>query len=125
MKIRYSKNKIITGIHILGNIYTNEIKKLQDLERIKSYISRTIRKFHMHELGSFYYQFEDGKGFTGIVNLAESHIAIHTWPEFNYLTLDVYICNYLRNNNTLCKEFFLEVGNYFHPIKIDKKVIKR
>ena len=32
-------------------------------------------------------------GVTGVVLLAESHLAIHTWPERGVVTLDVYVCN--------------------------------
>ena len=32
-------------------------------------------------------------GITGVVLLAESHLAVHTWPELEAATLDVYVCN--------------------------------
>ncbi len=38
-------------------------------------------------------------GITGVVLLAESHLAIHTWPELGGVTLDVYVCNYGANNS--------------------------
>jgi spermidine synthase len=33
-------------------------------------------------------------GVTGTLLLAESHVAIHTWPERRAVTLDVYVCNF-------------------------------
>ena len=33
-------------------------------------------------------------GVTGTVLLAESHLAIHTWPETGSVTIDVYVCNF-------------------------------
>jgi S-adenosylmethionine/arginine decarboxylase-like enzyme len=33
------------------------------------------------------------------VVLAESHLAIHTWPERDCATLDVYVCNYTADNS--------------------------
>ena len=37
-------------------------------------------------------------GFTCTWLLAESHIALHTWPETQSYTLDAYVCNYSNNN---------------------------
>ena len=31
-------------------------------------------------------------GISGVVVIAESHLAIHTWPEFNYAAVDVFTC---------------------------------
>lgn len=33
------------------------------------------------------------QGISGVVVIAESHIAIHTWPEENYAAIDVFTCN--------------------------------
>lgn len=33
-------------------------------------------------------------GVTATVLLAESHLCVHTWPELNAVTLDVYVCNF-------------------------------
>ena len=38
-------------------------------------------------------------GVTGSLLLAESHLAIHTWPEFGAVTLDVYVCNFMGDNS--------------------------
>ncbi|MBL8330414.1 MAG: adenosylmethionine decarboxylase [Rubrivivax sp.] len=39
-----------------------------------------------------------GSGITGVVLLAESHLAVHTWPEIGAVTLDVYVCNLASDN---------------------------
>ncbi len=38
-------------------------------------------------------------GVTGVVLLAESHVAAHTWPELGAVTLDVYVCNLHADNS--------------------------
>ena len=38
-------------------------------------------------------------GATGAVLLAESHLAIHTWPETGNVTIDVYVCNFSGDNS--------------------------
>lgn len=59
-------------------------------------------------LGEHFYQFASidatqSGGATGAVVLAESHVAIHTWPERAGATLDVYVCN-VRADNSLRAE---------------------
>lgn len=119
------KNKrIITGLHVLGEIYTKDTKNLRALTKTRKNISKIIKEHSLKELGSFYYKFPKG-GFTGIISLIESHIAIHTWPEFDYLTLDIYLCNYSKDNSDTCKKVFNEISNIFKPFKITKRLIKR
>ena len=101
------------------------MEKLKSLTQAKKHIQGVITRYNLHGLGSFYYKFSNSCGFTGVVSLAESHIAIHTWPELNYLTLDVYLCNYSKDNSAVCKKVFKEISEYFNPLKITKRVIKR
>lgn len=117
-------SKHITGLHILGEIYTNNIKNLKSMTGTRRAVSKIIKRNHLKELGSFYHKFLDG-GFTGIISLIESHIAVHTWPELQYLTLDVYICNYKNNNELVCRKVFDEISRLFRPSKIRKRMIKR
>ena len=39
-------------------------------------------------------------GVTGMVLLAESHLAVHTWPESGVVTLDVFVCNRGSQDNS-------------------------
>ncbi len=70
-------------------------------------------------LGTYFYQFHDdnGKaaGVTGTVVLAESHLAIHTWPESGDITLDVYVCNYSRDNSERARRVFRRVIEHLAP----------
>lgn len=102
-----------------------EIEKLNSLESTKKYISRIVKKFGLYELGFFFYKFPQGEGFTGLISLVESHIAIHTWPELRCLTLDVYLCNYSRDNSVTCKRVFEEIVNFFKPTKVVRRTIMR
>lgn len=83
------------------------------------------KKHNLHELGSFFYQFPDSAGFTGLISLVESHISIHTWPELNYLTLDICVCNYSKDSSNVCKEVFEEISEIFKPVKMTKRLIRR
>ena len=45
-------------------------------------------------------------GITGTILLAESHLAIHTWPERAGVTLDVYVCNFTADNTGKAEQLF-------------------
>lgn len=36
--------------------------------------------------------FGEGQGVTGVLLLAESHISVHTWPEYDFAAFDVFMC---------------------------------
>jgi S-adenosylmethionine decarboxylase proenzyme len=42
-------------------------------------------------LGESFHQFEP-QGVSGVVIIAESHICIHTWPEYGYAAADIFTC---------------------------------
>jgi S-adenosylmethionine/arginine decarboxylase-like enzyme len=54
-------------------------------------------------------------GVTGAVVLAESHLAIHTWPELRGVTLDVYVCNFSADNSQRARTLFAELIADFAP----------
>lgn len=60
------------------------------------------------------YQGEPG-GVTGMLLLAESHLAIHTWPERNGVTLDVYVCNFEDDNSAKAEHLMNELEAAFKP----------
>jgi len=60
-------------------------------------------------------------GVTGFVILAESHISIHSWPEMNYLAIDIFTCGeHTMPHNAL--EYLKQI---FCPQKIEIQEIKR
>ncbi|MCE2971739.1 MAG: S-adenosylmethionine decarboxylase, partial [Burkholderiales bacterium] len=54
-------------------------------------------------------------GITGAVLLAESHLAIHTWPERRGVTLDVYVCNFTADNSARAQQLFDALVLAFRP----------
>jgi spermidine synthase len=54
-------------------------------------------------------------GITGTILLAESHLAIHTWPERRGVTLDVYVCNFTEDNTGKAEQLFDALMVAFRP----------
>lgn len=58
---------------------------------------------------------DDQSGLTGVVLLAESHLAVHTWPELGGVTLDVYVCNYGADNSAKAEALLDALLQAFAP----------
>lgn len=104
----------VTGVHYLAEVYNTKPEVLGRLKvpDMRRKISRLVKRSGFHELGRSYFPFPGG-GMTGIVSLSESHIAFHTWPELGYTTLDVYTCNYRKNNRWRSEGLFQGVIKLF------------
>ena len=60
---------------------------------------------------------QDGRpgGVTGTLLLAESHLAVHTWPELGHVTLDVYVCNFSADNTLRAEQLMQALIEAFVP----------
>lgn len=79
------------GRHLLVELFNCNNDILNDAERIKdiltavatvsgtTILSTTLKEFKPH-------------GVSGVVVIAESHISIHTWPEYSYAACDIFTC---------------------------------
>lgn len=64
-------------------------------------------------------------GVTGMLLLAESHLAVHTWPEVGGVTLDVYVCNFTGDNSTKARELLSGLENSFRPLRSRRQQLQR
>jgi S-adenosylmethionine decarboxylase proenzyme len=92
------------GLHIIADLYNcQKGDYLLSSGNLRELCVNACTDAGLTVLGDHFYQFngadgtQDG-GSTGAVVLAESHLAIHTWPERDGATLDVYVCNYTCDN---------------------------
>ena len=92
------------GLHIIAELYNCQKGELLVSSRnLRELCVNACTDAGLTVLGDHFYQFDgaDGTqqgGSTGAVVLAESHLAIHTWPERDGATLDVYVCNFTCDN---------------------------
>lgn len=92
------------GLHIIADLYNCQKGELLVSSRnLRELCVNACTDAGLTVLGDHFYQFDgaDGTqqgGSTGAVVLAESHLAIHTWPERDGATLDVYVCNFTCDN---------------------------
>ncbi|MEW5676837.1 S-adenosylmethionine decarboxylase [Flavobacterium enshiense] len=106
------------GLHILLTLETESLSKLTDSHSFIAKTDSVLEKFGLEKVGDITHDFENDS-FTVAFCLKESHICVHTWPEYKQLTLDVYLCNYLQDNTEKVKAIAQEYIGYF-----EAKVIK-
>ncbi|RME78919.1 MAG: adenosylmethionine decarboxylase [Methanobacteriota archaeon] len=81
----------VFGKHYIMELKTNNRKLLDDGKAVMRIMEEAARKGNVTVLGSLSRDFEP-QGFTGVLLLSESHITIHTWPEYGYAAIDVFTC---------------------------------
>lgn len=79
------------GVHLLLDLENCDQKILDDLNIIKQTLIIAAQRSGALIMGETFHKFTP-VGVTGIVSIAESHISIHTWPEFKYAAVDIFSC---------------------------------
>ncbi len=97
-----NKKEYKPGLHIISEFNSLYPEFLKDVNLIKTAFEDLLIRHHLTKLGEVYYQFPES-GYTAVVCLTESHISIHTWPEYNKVTFDVFLSNYEKYNNDIAE----------------------
>ncbi len=79
------------GISFLLELYECPADVLDNEAVIRSTIHHAVGHANATLLEQVSRRF-DPQGVTALAVLAESHISIHTWPEFGYAAIDVFTC---------------------------------
>jgi len=79
------------GRHILCEAYGCDKETLNDVRRVEKIMvaaalaaGAEVREVAFHHFSP--------QGVSGVVVISESHLAIHTWPEYGYAAIDVFTC---------------------------------
>jgi S-adenosylmethionine decarboxylase proenzyme len=79
------------GKHIVAEYFECECTYLDSEVAIRNLMLQTALKIGATIVGNIFHRFSP-QGVTGVVVIAESHLAIHTWPEFRYASVDLFTC---------------------------------
>ncbi len=114
------------SLHILADFYgcRGEKKFLTTQKFTEPKLVSVARRAGFKVIGTLFHEFPNG-GITGLVLVSESHIALHTWPEKDYLTVDVFFCNFTRDNSLKVRNAILELRKLFQPRKVVARKIVR
>lgn len=79
------------GDHFIAEFHLCNPAILNDLELISSIMNRAAEVSGATIIKPFFHRFSP-HGISGIIVVAESHFAIHTWPEHSYAAVDLFSC---------------------------------
>ena len=80
------------GWQCVLDLYECGAPKIDDLNWIRQQMIQAARVAQATIVTDNFLRF-DPHGISGVVVIAESHIAIHTWPERAYAAIDIFTCN--------------------------------
>ncbi len=121
----------MNGLHLIADLHDCHCTPslLLDAPELEIYCVSACQRHGLTVVGRLFHAFQntDGQaaGVTGTVVLAESHLAIHTWPEIGAVTLDVYVCNFSGDNSPRAQALFAEVLARFEPARIERHAVRR
>jgi len=77
--------------HLLVELFDCNIEALQNQDLLADLLNRAAKAAKVTIVQSVFHQFSP-QGVTGVVIIEESHLSIHTWPEYGYASVDFYTC---------------------------------
>jgi len=116
--VQEKNQKKYAGVHLIAEFWHGKI--IDDSREIEKILIEAVKRSKNTPLKLAIHKFSP-QGITGVILLAESHIAIHTWPEINYVAIDIFTCG----EKAIPKRALEYFKKAFKPKKVDVKEIKR
>jgi S-adenosylmethionine decarboxylase len=79
------------GRHLLLELYDCSSEVLNSLESVKTAMVEAAKRAEATVIDVVFHEFNPF-GISGVVVIAESHLSIHTWPEYRYAAVDIFSC---------------------------------
>ncbi len=111
------KNQFL-GKHLIAEFWGVTIE--EDMRKIEKILIEAARETGSTPLEVVSHKFSP-QGFSAMILLAESHIALHYWPEEEYLAVDIFTCG-KKSNPQKGLEY---LRKQFQPQKIEVQKISR
>jgi spermidine synthase/S-adenosylmethionine decarboxylase len=118
------------GLHLIADLHDCRCPRplLVEVDRVRELCLKVCLEAELAVVGECFHQFTDAEGkagATGALVLAESHLAVHTWPELNAVTLDLYVCNFSQDHGPAARTAFKRLMAAFQPQRMEQREIQR
>lgn len=84
--------------HLIAEFYGCDPEILNDVRMIETVLLEAAEAARTTVVGHDFHEFSP-QGVSGIVLVAESHISIHTWPEYGYAAVDIFTSGETTDNH--------------------------
>ena len=123
------------GLHLTADLTDCPAMQpvMLDPAALRAACTAAVHAAGLQSVGELFHRFEAAPGaaadtpvgVTGVVLLAESHLAVHTWPEIAAVTLDVYVCNLGTDNSAKAHALLESLVVAFAPGHIERHALMR
>ncbi len=114
----FPRSKKYAGMHLIAEFWSGRI--IEEPKEIKRILIGAAKSSNNTPLEVTIHKFSP-QGITGVILLAESHIALHSWSELNYLAIDIFTCG----SKAMPQKALEYLKQEFRPKKIEVKEFKR
>ena len=103
------------GRHLLLELKDCDREVLNDLNLLRHILQEAATAAGATVLGDSFHQFEP-QGVSGVVIIAESHLFIHTWPEYGYAAVDIFTCGDSTQPQDAAGMLVKQLGSQNHSV---------
>jgi S-adenosylmethionine decarboxylase proenzyme len=115
------------GIHLTADLHgcPAGLAAMDDPQALRQVCLQAVRAAGLRPVGELFHRFPGPGGVTGAVLLAESHLAVHTWPEHGTVTIDAFVCNFLQDNSARAELLLQELLMHFGAAQVLRQRLTR
>ena len=103
------------GKHLLLELKGCDKEVLNDISFLRSTMLVAASECGATVLGESFHQFSP-QGVSGVVIIAESHLFLHTWPEYEYAAADIFTCGNSVEPEKAAQVLMGKLGSKNHSI---------
>ena len=121
----------MNGLHLTADLRecAASAALMTEPDALRALCLRAVTDAGLAAVGELFHRFgapDDRQcGITGVVLLAESHLAVHTWPEMGGVTIDAYVCNFGADNSQRAHVLVDALIAAFAPARVQRQQLLR
>ena len=106
------------GVHLIVELW--DPININNLNMVKAAFEEAVLACGAKILNIDLHEFTPFGGVSGVAVLQESHMSVHTWPEYGYAAMDIFVCGTVDPHKAIPV-----FEKHFKPRKLEVKELKR